>query len=85
MNSPERNCQDHDYGRRIGDHHSPGPATLAVALLLGIQTVSVFTLLGMFQGLSAENHRIVKEHSHLKDGMYQVANRCYEITKFLTK
>lgn len=85
MNSPERNCQDHDYGRRIGDHHSPGPATLAVALLLGIQTVSVFTLLGMFQGLSAENHRIVKEHSALKDGMYQVANRCYEITKALSK
>jgi hypothetical protein len=39
----------------------------------------------MFQGLSAENARIVKEHSHLKDGMYQVANRCYEITKLMAK
>jgi hypothetical protein len=75
---------DLHYGRRFGDHHI-SPATLAVALLLGIQMVTVFTLLGMFQGLSAENQRIVKEHNHLKDGMYQVANRCYEITKALAK
>ena len=67
------------------DHHGPGPATLAVALLIGVQTVAVFTLLGMFQGLSAENQRIVKEHIHLKDGIYQVANRCYEINKALAK
>lgn len=83
MNSPDRRTDPH-HGRRIGDHQI-SPATLAVALLLGIQTVSVFTLLGMFQGLSAENHRIVKEHSALKDGMYQVANRCYEITKAMNK
>ena len=83
MSNPNR--RDHEYGRRIGDHHSPGPATLAVALLLGIQTVAVFTLAGMFQGLSTENHRIVKEHSALKDGLYQVANRCYEITNALSK
>lgn len=85
MNSPEQKRRDHDYGRRIGDHHGPGPATLAVALLLGIQTVAVFTLAGMFQGLTAENQRIVQEHSQLKDGMYQVANRCYEITKAMSK
>lgn len=83
MNSPDRRTEPH-YGRRAGDHHI-SPAALAVALLLGIQTVSVFTLLGMFQGLSDENSRIVKEHAHLKDGMYQVANRCYEITKAMNK
>jgi hypothetical protein len=63
------------YDRRVGDH-AINPATLAVALLLGIQTVSVFTLLGMFQGLSYENTGIVKEHAHLKEGMHQVADRC---------
>lgn len=68
MGNPEHN-------RRIGDS-AINPATLAVALLLGIQIVSVFILLGMFQGLSAENNRIIKEHRHLKDGMYQVTDRC---------
>ena len=77
MNSPDRRTEPH-YGRRIGDHQI-SPATLAVALLLGIQTVSVFTLLGMFQGLSHENTSIIKEHAHLKDGMYQVADRCSQL------
>lgn len=81
MNSPDRR-QDHH--RRSTDSQL-SPAAVTVALLLGVQTVAVFTLVGMFQGLWAENARIIKEHNHLKDGMYQVANRCYEITKFMSK
>jgi hypothetical protein len=66
--------------RRVGDNRT-SPATLAVALLLGIQTIAVFSLVGIFRNLSAENNRMMQEHAQLKNGMYAVANRCYEITK----
>lgn len=66
--------------RRAGDNRT-SPATLTVALLLGVQTIGVFSLLGMFRSLSTENTRMVQEHIQLKNGMYAVANRCYEITK----
>jgi hypothetical protein len=75
------NNSDHaerGYGRRALDHHPASPLTMAVGLIIGVQSIAVFTLIGMFQGLSVENTRIVKEHGDLKHGMYQVAEKCSE-------
>lgn len=76
MNNSE--YAERGFGRRAMDHHPASPLTMAVGLVIGVQSIAVFTLIGMFQGLSVENTRIVKEHGDLKHGMYQVAEKCAE-------